>query len=305
MNCLQLISFFRFVVFVVAGLVPLNVSGAPKDFDDAKRLAERVYADHPEEFYCGCRITWQKSGKDLVDWASCGYRARKDPVRAQRIEWEHVVPASWFGQPMSCWKHGGRKNCSKKDSVFQRMEADMHNLTPSVGEVNGDRGNMPFGEVAAAGGQYGKCATRVDMSADKVEPRDAVKGDAARIAFYMSERYRVKLDAQQLQVLNQWARQDPVDKWELERDRRIGQQMGWRNPYVANGGTVASITPVVVIPPTSSGGVAAQVRGNRKSKLFHFSHCPGYATIKPENRVVFSSAGDAKANGFRLAGNCN
>lgn len=323
----------RLCIGLLVGVISSGVMAAPKDFDEAKRLAERVYADHPEEFYCGCRITWRNSGKDLVDWGSCGYRARKDPVRAQRIEWEHVVPASWFGQPMACWKAGGRQNCSKKDPVFQRMEADLHNLTPSVGEVNGDRGNMPFGRVAADKGQYGQCATRVDRVTDHVEPRDHVKGDVARIAFYMADRYRVKLDAQQLQVLVLWAQQDPVDKWEVKRDERIGQHMGWRNPYVAKASTIA--LPVVSdadvakssatekagtlgkkVAVSSAGGRVAtdaaapkaalttSVRGNRNSKLFHFSHCPGYPMIKPDNRVEFANAEAARASGYRLAGNC-
>lgn len=301
-------------------------------------MAERVYADHPEEFYCGCQITWRNGGKDLVDWGSCGYRVRKDPTRAQRIEWEHVVPASWFGQPMACWKQGGRENCSKKDPVFQRMEADLHNLTPSVGEVNGDRGNMPFGWVAADKARYGKCQTRVDMAIDRVEPRDQVKGDVARIAFYMVDRYRVILDAEQLAILVQWARKDPVDKWEIKRDERIGQHMGWRNPYVAKASTMAlpSVPDEALINPSTAGStdkegsvegasvkrpvaatsgasaavavvngkVTVGVRGNRNSKLFHLDHCPGYAMIKPDNRVEFASVDAARDNGYRLAGNC-
>jgi endonuclease I len=31
------------------------------------------------------------------------------------------------------------------DEVYQRAEADLHNLVPSIGEVNGDRSNFSFG----------------------------------------------------------------------------------------------------------------------------------------------------------------
>lgn len=347
LSVLALVSFLTHSVGVMA---------TPQDFDDAKRAAERIYSDHPEDFYCGCRITWRNGGKDLIDGNSCGYQPRKDPVRAQRVEWEHVVPASWFGQPMACWKSGGRQNCSKHDSAYQHIEGDLHNLTPAVGEVNGDRGNLPFGLVAADKGRYGKCGTRVDRETGKVEPRDEVKGDAARIAFYMSERYRIKIDDAQMRVLLQWAQQDPVDAWERERDNRVAQQMGWHNPYVAQAGKIAlpHVEPGAIgnvagaggsaegdgpkihvskesalneqiakeksifskkmkygaLKSTPSAGTSGSaliqgVRGNRNSKVFHYATCPGYDTIKPDNRVEFASAAEAQNQGYHLARNCH
>lgn len=302
---------------IVLGLAS-GVMAAPRDFDEAKRLAERVYSDHPEEFYCGCRITWRKDGKDLVDAGSCGYQVRKDPVRAQRIEWEHVVPASWFGQPMSCWKAGGRQNCSQHDPAFQRIEADLHNLTPAVGEVNGDRSNMPFGLVAAEVGRYGRCGTRVDRAADRVEPRDAVKGDVARIAFYMAERYHVTLGDTQLALLKQWAVQDPVDKWELERDKRVGQHMGWRNPYVAqaaskplpalagngagsNGSSVGSSVSSATPKPAglkAGGGVFGNLPLNK-----HVTGTRPAAVDKPPGHLPAGNSGSVAGSAGKGAGN--
>ena len=43
-----------------------------------------------------------------------------------------------------CWQEGGRKNCIKTDAVFKKMEADLYNLKPAIGEVNGDRSNYQF-----------------------------------------------------------------------------------------------------------------------------------------------------------------
>ena len=42
------------------------------------------------------------------------------------------------------WKDGGRKACSK-DPIFNKMEADMHNLVPAIGELNADRSNFRYG----------------------------------------------------------------------------------------------------------------------------------------------------------------
>ncbi|CBL44714.1 Putative endonuclease I [gamma proteobacterium HdN1] len=330
-------SRFRFLVGLWFGVLAVFspahwAEAAPKDFVEAKQIAERIYSTHPEDFYCGCRIDWKKGGRDPIDAASCGYRPRKSPVRARFVEWEHVVPASWFGQPMACWKKGGRSNCSGHDAKFSAMEADLHNLTPVVGEVNGDRGNLPYGVAGPNAVQYGRCSSRVDFETQRFEPRDVVKGDAARIVFYMMSRYSIPIDDEQLGVLREWAVKDPVDRWELDRDRRIRQQMGWPNPYVANAGTIALPElkggasqrpayqqPAALTPPPArskvlgadsalatflSGNQRSEVLGNKNSKLYHLTHCPGYSLIKPSNRVLFHSIAEAEKQGFRRAGNC-
>lgn len=68
----------------------------------------------------------------VPDLASCGYEVRKRSERANRIEWEHIVPAADFGRQRQCWQEGGRKNCVKNDPLFAQMEGDMHNLVPAT-----------------------------------------------------------------------------------------------------------------------------------------------------------------------------
>ena len=130
-------------------------------FSQAKAAAVKVHADAPGTFYCGCKINWQGK-KGVVDLQSCGYQVRKNENRASRVEWEHVVPAWQFGHQRQCWQDGGRKNCAK-DPVYRKMESDMHNLQPSVGEVNGDRGNFMYSQWNGGEGQYGQCAMKVDF----------------------------------------------------------------------------------------------------------------------------------------------
>lgn len=66
---------------------------------------------------------------------------------------EHIVPAWTFGHQRQCWKNGGRENCANDDPVFKAMEADLFNLYPAVGEVNGDRSNFNYGMAASVGPQ--------------------------------------------------------------------------------------------------------------------------------------------------------
>ena len=73
-----------------------------------------------------------------------------------------MVPAWEFGHQLQCWQDGGRKNCGKSDE-FNRMEGDMHNLFPAIGEVNGDRANFRFSDWNGKPNQYGKCQMLVDF----------------------------------------------------------------------------------------------------------------------------------------------
>ncbi len=62
---------------------------------------------------------------------------------------------------------------------------DVHHLRPEDVTVNSTRGSKDFDNGGSAVGQCGDCWT----DADSFEPRDAVKGDVARMIFYMAVRY--------------------------------------------------------------------------------------------------------------------
>lgn len=49
----------------------------------------------------------------------------------------------------------------------------------------------------------------------------------------MRDEYGVSISRQQQQLFEAWAKQDPVDAWERERNRRIAAIQGHGNPYVA------------------------------------------------------------------------
>ncbi|QZN96841.1 deoxyribonuclease I [Symbiopectobacterium purcellii] len=200
------------------------------NFTQAKAIAAQIHQDAPGSFYCGCRISWDGK-KGTPDLASCGYTVRKNADRAQRIEWEHVVPAWQFGHQRQCWQDGGRKNCTR-DEVYRDMETDLHNLQPSVGEVNGDRGNFMYGQWNGGEGQYGQCAMKIDFKNKLAEPPERARGAIARTYFYMRDRYQLRLSSQQTQLFTAWDKRYPVTPWECTRDQRIAEQQGNHNPYV-------------------------------------------------------------------------
>lgn len=73
-----------------------SLLAAPATFDRAKIEARKfIYHDRngQGDFYCGCNWEWVGRSGGRVDLQGCGYQIRAQQARAERIEWEHVVPA--------------------------------------------------------------------------------------------------------------------------------------------------------------------------------------------------------------------
>lgn len=207
-----------------------------QNFNKAKTELIKIYKAHPEqkEFYCGCDFSWE-GRKGIVDLKSCGYKVRKNEVRANRIEWEHVMPAHAFGNQLQCWQNGGRKACQSEPHYsvkFNTMEGDMHNLQPAVGEVNADRSNFGFNEFTKTFNQYGQCQFATDFKNRQVQPRNEIKGMIARTYLYMADRYGLNLSKNEKRLMSAWNKSYPVQRWECERNRIIESVQGNDNPFI-------------------------------------------------------------------------
>lgn len=294
---------FRLSDFLLLGLLlfltACSFRDAPQTFDQARKdLRQEVYFDQNDEgdFYCECAWQWTGESGGQLDPQSCGYQIRAQPTRAERTEWEHVVPASVFGQTRQCWRDGGRENCHRTDAIFNAMEADMHNIVPALGEINADRSNYHFDEIAGDPYEYGACEFEVDSRLRIAEPRDDVKGQIARIYFYMHQRYGLVFPEALQRRYMQWNALYPVTEWEVERDRRVARVMGHSNPFVTG-----EFSWALVVDPVKD----IQIRGNRNSMIYHLSDgCPGFTQVGEQNRVSFESEQAAMDAGYRKAGNC-
>ena len=123
---------------------------------------------------------------------------------------------------------------------------DLHNLKPADPSVNSSKGNKNFDN----GGIQHDEAIECFFTQDTWEPADAVKGDIARILFYMDIRYEGGEDEPDLAVtealnnvadvpnigklstLLDWHLQDPVDDFEMSRNEVIYGIQGNRNPFI-------------------------------------------------------------------------
>ena len=222
----------KFLILLTIFMLTLQAAYAspPKSFSKAKKIAAEIYSDNQKTFYCGCEYSRHQK-KLIPDLESCDYTPRKQPKRASRVEWEHVVSAWAFGHQLQCWQEGGRKNC-KKNPKFKLMEADLHNLVPAIGEINGDRSNYSFSMLEGEPRAYGSCDFEVDFKARKAEPAPNIRGDIARTYFYMQDRYKLKSSKKQMQLFEAWDKLDPVDDWERERSQRIENVTAVGNKYV-------------------------------------------------------------------------
>ncbi|AIR90830.1 endonuclease [Pseudomonas cremoricolorata] len=316
------------VTLSLAVILPAFAS-PPDTFTQAKVVAkQQVYLDQASsatgDLYCGCQWSWVGKSGGRIDPASCGLSARKQQNRAERTEWEHIVPAWTFGHQRQCWQNGGRKQCVDNDPVFRAMEADLFNLYPAVGEVNGDRSNFNYGMVSGVAPQYGQCKTRIDFQQRTAEPRDEVKGLVARTTFYMFDRYKLNMSNQQQRLLMAWDKQYPVSAWERQRDQRIAAVMGHGNPFVSGArqwsqgyrpvgdglNASAASSPAKSGVPASAkadtrGATGGSIIGNQNSHVYHLpSGCPSYTQVAAKNRISFESEAQAQAQGYKKAGNC-
>ncbi len=123
--------------------------------------------------------------------------------------------------------------------------ADLHHLRPEDPTLNSTRGNKKFGDLnhstankaklsAKNGGGFSGCY----YQGDYFEPQDCVKGDVARIIFYLMVRYSEADNysftriAQSKELLLKWNAQDPVDEYEIHRNEAVYKIQGNRNPFI-------------------------------------------------------------------------
>lgn len=220
-------------------LSDLSFAVRPLNFTQAKDMAGRLFSSNRVTLYCHCRFNLDKE----VNLDSCNMQTAKPLQRANRIEWEHMMPAEHFGRKFACWNQSicvnsqngksfkGRKCCEKIDEEYRKTEGELFNLWPAVGAVNQLRSNYEFGIVDNKRGYYG-CEFDVDPDTKIAEPPDRAKGIVARANLFMADKYHVTLSASERKLFLQWNKQFPPDKWELAWANNVASQVGYENPYI-------------------------------------------------------------------------
>lgn len=151
---------------------------------------------------------------------------------------------------------GGGANDWNREHVWAKSHGDFgtnppagtdaHHIRPTDASVNSSRGNLDFDMGGSAVPEAPGCY----RDSDSFEPRDAVKGDVARMIFYMATRYDGSDGVPDLEVVDEvntspnprhgkltqlvlWNTQDPPDDFEMNRNDVIYYQyQNNRNPFI-------------------------------------------------------------------------
>lgn len=167
------------------------------------------------------------------------------------------VPKTHYGGGTTQWNR--EHTWSKSHGGFGESRpagTDLHHLRPCDATVNSAKGNKDFdegGTLYIDGSPYGSYSGNTGnfSSTYSWEPRDEDKGDVARMLMYMAVRYEAtdtSFDLElvdsvntsptgqpyygKLSTLLQWHNSDPVDARERQRNDRIYERQGNRNPFI-------------------------------------------------------------------------
>jgi len=206
-------------------------TSASTDTWDILQLSDQDPENHENMILVYTGRSQEKGYRD----GSGNYSQYENGNGSQSNSWnrEHVWPKS-HGFP------------NEDDNAY----SDVHNLKPSDRSVNSSRGTRDYDY----GGSQHSEATQCLTDSDSWEPSDSVKGDIARILFYMVVRYDPGYDNNnnpfdlelvdyttpnnndpilgKLSSLIQWHYDDPVDDFEINRNEIIYGFQENRNPFI-------------------------------------------------------------------------
>ena len=262
-----------------------NNSGTYYQAADGKKGAAlktaffNIIKNHTDIGYDGLIEAYHKTdtradGK-LRDWYSNATNYTWDDRNGNNREgagWnrEHSVPQSWF-------------------SKSNPMRSDIVHVLPTDCYVNNRRSSYPFGEVGNATytsnngySKLGSCKTS-GYSGTVFEPNDEIKGDIARIYFYVVTCYEDRftgwtagsatqvfssnkyegLKTWCMDMMMRWSKNDPVDAVETARNNAVQEVQGNRNPYV------------------DYPGLEDYVWGSKKEVAFSYDNYDGTGTVTP------------------------
>lgn len=294
-------SLFLFTAFIAVSLSALaqgpNNSGTYYKNANGKKGAElktalyNIISPHTNIGYDGLYEAYKQTDKRadgyLRDWYSNATNYTwndKGGNSSEGAGWnrEHTVPQSWFGSGLP--------------------KSDVVQVVPTDCWVNGMRSNYPLAEVGTIQKQskngyskLGSCKT-AGYSGTVFEPNDEIKGDMARIYFYMvtcyenlatgwghsvfsTSKYPGFMDWY-LTMLMRWSKQDPVDEVERARNNAVWSVQANRNPFV------------------DYPGLEDYVWGDKKTEAFSYDHYDGGNTpdVTTVSQPVFSPEEGSYAN---------
>lgn len=250
-----------FKYFTIAALGLVTTLSVSKTSSASSYFNSKYYTNNiPSGYYDDVDLTKSSNDikLDLYDIISANYNKHSYSENSTVLKYTDPDPSGngniiclYTGKSLSSgsWnkEHVWAKSHGFPSSSTEPY-CDAHHLRPTLNSINSSRGNLDFGEVS--GGKSDSYGNKWDSS--HFEPRDEVKGDVARMMFYMETRYGAKTSFNlklvndsttsasdtngkfgNLQTLIKWHYEDPVSKEEIYRNNVIYENYQHnRNPYI-------------------------------------------------------------------------
>ena len=245
------IIFFLFSV-IISGQVPSGYYDSANNLaDDNLKYALNQVIDNHTEFY------YTSSSTDVWDILK---ETDKDPNNS-----ENVI-LIYSGISINGAQEYNSANGWTREHIWAKSRGDfgtaigvgtdVHALRPLDNTTNSKRSNRSFNNCTTCEDVIDKWGNTTGSKKDandwSFEPRDEVKGDVARMMFYMAVRYEsldsspdleltelmpIRGDKESihgvLSTLLKWHRDDPVNEWEENRNNIIyNSYQNNRNPFI-------------------------------------------------------------------------
>jgi endonuclease I len=158
----------------------------------------------------------------MIECVYTGYQVRPDGTRTpgDLFQTEHSWPRS--------------EGTGEEPAV-----SDIHHLFPALTEANQARSNHDYGvtDCSGDGCSYERGGSQLGRNASNflvMEVRPERRGDVARAHFYVAVRYELSIPDFEEEVLRAWHLQDPPDRRERIRNRRIEVHQRNLNPFIVH-----------------------------------------------------------------------
>ncbi len=230
-------------------------------FDLKSQLSTIITNGHVDQGYAALYTAYQDTHTDNI--AEAGYENDGTILLYYTENLSGTDPYTYTHGNNNCGNFSQESDCYNREHIVPQsafdsanpMRTDVHHVIPSDGFVNGQRGSLPFGDVATASwtslnGSKRGTSDVPGYSGNVFEPLDEFKGDIARAILYFVTRYENNVDnydsfpmfnGTENQALEDWAvdllldwhyNVDPVDQRERDRNDASYNFQGNANPFV-------------------------------------------------------------------------
>lgn len=149
--------------------------------------------------------------------------SKKTPLLAV----SHIYPSAQVRDHLQC---GTKRQCLRSDERYMEIISDLHNIVPADSYFEFKRKGAQFGSLDETM-EANNCGIRKKLHI--IDPPDDLKGDIARVLFYMRTHYDLPLRTH-LSLLKLWHENDPPSPEEVSRNAIVAEYQGNENEFISN-----------------------------------------------------------------------